>query len=72
MTWNYRVVKENDCYSIREVYYEKGKPTSWTKDGIPVYGEDYKDLVYDFFLMEKAFRKPVLVVKKNKLVKEKQ
>lgn len=70
MTWNYRIIRDKDYYSIREVYYEKGKPTSWTKDGVTVHGEDYKDLVYGFFLMEKAFRKPVLVIKKNKLVEE--
>ena len=62
---NYRVVVEKevngeDYYSVREVYYEDDKPTSWTAAHQYPGGETLEELVDDIELMRKSFNKPVL------------
>ena len=62
--WNYRIVKENDSYSIREVYYNSNdKPTSWTKDADFLWTENVEDLNSILEMMIKGTKKPILEVK---------
>lgn len=67
MTWNYRIIKEGDDYSVREVFYSKGKAHSCTAEACPLYGIDMEDLVYNLWQQQKAFNKPILELKGNKL-----
>ncbi len=80
MTWNYRIVKQFDpklkglkrtaSYSIRDVYYDgNGKPHSWGADPQHPIGETKKGLIFDLKIMRQASRRPVLVVRGNKLFK---
>jgi hypothetical protein len=63
-TWNHRVLKHEDkdlpYYQIHEVYYEDGKPTSCTKDGVLTWGESLDDLKWQLQKMLEALDNPVL------------
>lgn len=68
--WNYRVVKNitklGVVFEIREVYYESEKINGWS-DPLPPQGETLKELKADLKYYGEAFRKPVLLMKNNKL-----
>lgn len=76
--WNYRVVAEfNDSdkvilrswsFTIRDVYYENGKPTSWGAEPQYPVGEDTQGLITDLENMNKAYLQPLLVVSGDKLI----
>lgn len=68
MSWNYRIVKYNNMFGIKEVYYTEGKISSWTKDFIEISGEEYMDLINDFNLVKLAFNKPILLEVDDKLI----
>ena len=63
MSWNYRIVKKDDCYGIHEVYY-KDDGTMETRmvsvDPMDPHGETIDELKKDFELMKGAFGKPEL------------
>jgi hypothetical protein len=78
MSWNYRVfkrtVEEEDCYSIRSIYYDKkDKADSWaTTDTIPS-GNTPSELLDELVKMFVAVvTKPVLEVVDGKLVEVKE
>ncbi len=62
MTWNYRVVKTEEGYSIYEVLYnEDGKPISCTENPIlDFYCDSPKGLKHELNILKKAFKKPPL------------
>lgn len=61
MTWNYRILKSETGYSIREVYYDdNGNIEGWTSTACEPSGEDMDDLEDDFEGMRLAFHRPVL------------
>jgi len=65
MSWNYRIVRHNNIgedtwFGIHEVYYEKDKPRSMTKDSIDVFGETIEEIRHVWMMMAKAFIKPVI------------
>lgn len=63
MSWNYRVVQENNAYTIREVYYDdNGQPHAWSSTGSLAYGENAAELAQDVELMVQAATKPALCV----------
>ena len=61
VSWNYRVVKENDYYTIKEVYYDKdGNVDGWTEMDVSPGGETFEEFLDSFELYRKCVYKPVL------------
>lgn len=61
MTWNYRVVEDENGLWIREVYYDStGVPRSCTEFPSAPYGDDVHELVRDIAMMIRGTRLPVL------------
>jgi hypothetical protein len=61
MTYNYRVVKEDDDLRIYDVYYnEQGDPIATHTGPTFVYGETVEDLRVQLQLMLDALDMPVL------------
>lgn len=61
MSWNYRMVRNENSVAIHEVYYgEDGEPHSCTMNPVSPLGKDVESLKKDFEMMEQAFDKPVL------------
>jgi hypothetical protein len=69
--WDYRVMVEKHSgvaasfgmpyyFSVREVYYKKGKPTSYGSVSTNVAGESPQEIKKDIKLMKEAFKKPIL------------
>ena len=67
MTWNYRIVATVDgdetMYGIHEVYYDDGKPVSYTTNPVPCVGDDLQELYRSFEQMRMAFGMPSLTEK---------
>lgn len=66
MSWNYRVVKQDDhgtpLYGIYEVYYnDVGKANGVTESPIRIYEESVDDLKKTLILIEEALTKEVLI-----------
>lgn len=59
MTWNHRVVKDKDGYSIRETFYVKGT-LGYTEAPNDMTGETLEDLREYYEQMKEAFDKPVI------------
>ena len=59
-TWNHRIVKEGDWYSIREVHYEDDKPTLVDEEPEGVLAESMEDLKEQYEQMAEAFDAPIL------------
>jgi hypothetical protein len=73
MSWNYRVVKEEDgFYSICEVYYNKdGKIDGWISAPTFIFeGSSVKELQENLDRVRKAFDKPILKQVGIQLVEE--
>lgn len=61
MSWNYRIFKEDDVYTIREVHYNsKGQHEMYSTRAVYALGETVAELEADLELMRKAFDKPYL------------
>jgi hypothetical protein len=59
--WNHRVVKQNELYTIREVFFEPGgAPHSWTAEPIHPQGETLEELKKEIERMLQACSEPVL------------
>lgn len=67
MTWNYRIIKEGDSYSVCEVFYKGKKPRSWTEP-ITIAGESTDEILEQLEMIIKDINSKVLVVENNKLV----
>jgi hypothetical protein len=66
MSWNYRVCKEQEYYTIRECFYDKkGKLNGWTSEASSPGGETIKELKADLILIQKAISKPVVNLDKK-------
>ena len=63
MTWNYRIIKTNETYAVHEVYYDDGRPSSWTENAIlgPGY-ESVEEIKQDLEYMKRALDAPVLML----------
>ena len=62
MSWNYRVIKQNDYYAVHEVYYDKdGNPEAHTRLPCVPNGESKLDIELDLRFMILALYKPVLI-----------
>lgn len=75
MTWNHRIMAAPDGdgyeYGLYEVYYnEKGEPTGYTSDAIPIVGESIKEIRWILDKVEEALMKPVLSYEDFPKVKE--
>lgn len=68
MTWNHRIVKHQDVFGVKEVYYENGTIISWSADFIPVVSESFKDLQESLEMMKRACSKPILLEQDDKLI----
>ena len=57
MSWNYRIVKTDDGYSVFEVYYdEMGRPTSYTaKPMLNFFCESPAGLLEELEILKRAF-----------------
>ena len=65
--WEYRVVKEGQIYTIREVFYDtKGKPALWSDPEAPQ-GVSAEELKKDIKWMLEAFKSPILKEVNNHL-----
>jgi len=63
MTWNYRIIKVDNFYSIHEVYYnEDGSVDYWAEDSAGAFSESEKGVKRVLKMMKKATKKPVLQV----------
>ena len=82
MTWNYRIILHQPTefhnerwYALHEVFYERGKPTSWTENPITfVCGEDEGQRgIWNSLAMalSDALRRPLLIETDGKLVEVK-
>lgn len=65
MSWNYRVIKEGNTYSIRSVYYDKKKPHSWQAEYEELVAESVEELIEYLDLYTQALERPVLEVEKG-------
>jgi hypothetical protein len=71
-TWNYRIIHEQDCYTVHEVFYnEDGTMYSWTEGEVGIVGNTLEECVEEYKMMAEAFSKPILKPYKNTLVEEK-
>ncbi len=69
-TWNYRVmvwfnpplkdITFEPTFSINEVYYTDGKPTSYIANEAKVRGDDLEDIKFVLSKMEDALKKDIL------------
>lgn len=61
MSWNYRIFKEDDVFTIRAVHYSsEGNPKMYSSMAIYALGETVTELHEDLELMRKAFDKSYL------------
>lgn len=69
--WNYRILRvgEGD-FRVFEVYYTKGKPTSWSAEHMYPCGETPVEVAEDLSLMFKAFSQPVMEIMSDAKGKE--
>lgn len=71
--WNYRVVKDKDGFSFREVFYNsKNETLGWSNEPCHAYGEDEEDFSEELKLMAEALERPFLATKRGKLVEYKR
>jgi hypothetical protein len=76
MTWAYRVVKENDLYTIREVIVPDDTVADdtgllWTVDEVAPFGETRDELRQSVTMyIEDIVNNPVLVVKDDEVIGE--
>jgi hypothetical protein len=72
MTWNYRIIRTDDDggtdLALHEVYYNDGKPASWTCEPTTVAGSNLSGLTLNLAWMLKALTMPPLVIRDGKLV----
>lgn len=69
MSWNYRVVKDEQGFHVTDVFYDKdGWPRSWGERHNILEGETFDELSFQIEAVQKAWAEPVLYVKGNKLV----
>lgn len=66
MTWNYRLIKRGELYTIHEVYGD-----NWTSKPCSPGGETVEEVRWSLQKMMKALESPVLVEKGNRLVEVK-
>ena len=67
MTWNYRIIKDKDYYTVCEVFYnDNGKPHSWSEP-IDIGGESTDEILEQLLQMIKDINQKVLEVRNNKL-----
>lgn len=60
MSWNYRIIKNKDCYQISEVYYDsKGNINGYGDAPIP-YGESKEEVKECLDLMYESLNKSIL------------
>lgn len=61
-------IAPNGWLSLREVFYrDNGKIDGYTADPMTLSAENEQEFVYQNYLMQKAFNKPILTEVKNKL-----
>ena len=66
--WNYRIIKDDTGFTIREVYYNDDDIIfGWSQEPDYSYGETIDELLGDFELMVKAFKAPILYLKDGEL-----
>ena len=69
--FDYRIVEEDGCYSIREVSYdENGDIESYGKDESYPIGVTPDDLAEDLNEMMEAMKKPVLRIRDDELIED--
>lgn len=63
MSWNHRIIQQEEQYRIAEVYYVNDKPKYWSE--ISMSAESLSDLKRYHSWTRKAFKLPVLKVGKT-------
>lgn len=70
--WNHRIIcreLENErVFNIHEVYYEDDEIIGWTEEPVHPQGETPKELREELKMFQRAFDKPILIEKDNKLI----
>jgi hypothetical protein len=63
MNWDYRVVFEDNCYTIRTVYYDEyGTIVACSEKGIEPSGDSIEMLQEELDLLQAALKKKVLSI----------
>lgn len=61
MSWNYRIIKQDDFFGVRDVYYDKqGKMQLVAVENQAPHGTTLKALKADMEYFREAFNKPVV------------
>lgn len=60
MSWNYRIVKDEQGYFITDVYYKDDEPHSWGERHNILDSETYENLTFQIDAVMKAYGEPVL------------
>jgi len=61
MSWNYRIIKQDGCFGIRDVYYDKqGRMQLVAVEDQPPHGTTLEALKTDMGYFKEAFNKPVV------------
>ncbi len=61
MSWNFRLVREDDAIALREVYYnDQGSPEMCTTGEVKIYDELGEDIAWYQSKMAEGILKPVL------------
>ncbi len=60
MSWNYRIFKDKNGFSIREVFYEEGEVALYSSEESAPFGETRDELHDELTNMEGAFLQTTL------------
>ena len=71
MTWNYRIIKDGDYYSVCEVFYESKKAVGWS-DPITIGGESVEDILKQLEMITQDIKNEILEVNGDTLVASKE
>jgi hypothetical protein len=62
MSWNYRLLKQDDCYQIVECYYEEDGITPRGYIGTDIFIDNKKDIDRVLKMLKSSVKKPALTL----------
>lgn len=60
MTWNYRVIQDENWFYLAEVYYDETGRPDYYSGAVALCGDTEGEIIEDYVKMGSAFDKPVL------------
>jgi hypothetical protein len=70
--WEYRIIKENDQYTVREFIQTEEIGDGWTEDEVSPFGESRDEMRRMFTYYLEAVTKPIIVIENNEVVGEEE